>query len=59
MVYILNKQKEDEMAAKVHESCKTSEAHIAPQEHDYSQNPLDADDGDTVPSLAEGIEITT
>ena len=59
MVDILNKQKEDEMAAKVHESCKTREAHAAPEEHDYSQNPVDADDSDTVPSLAEEIEITT
>ena len=56
MVNILNKQKEDEIAAKVHESCKTSKA---PKEHDYSQNPLDADDCDTLPGLAEDTEIAT
>ena len=56
MVDILNKQKEVEMAAKVHESCKTSET---PKEHDYSQNPLDADDSDTLSGLAQEIEITT
>ena len=47
------------MAGKVHESCKTNKACAAPQEHNYNQNAPDGDDSNTVPSLAEEIEITT
>ena len=59
VVDILNKQKEDEMIAKVHESCKTSEARAPHEEHDYSQKGPDGDNGDTLPSLAGEVEVTT